>query len=407
MRFLYGDSVPFPHRFNVLTTLDMFVTAGAKVVELELEARRMTAAHDQLAAERAHSLGELDDFHKAITRAIREAASRSKEPRTAEYTEQLIEHARHLVDAARLNVQETNEREHASLTTEVERRRGEIHAALESFFIAGRLPILEASVRGILDGSNHNVQATLQFPQGIVCEYELATATDPLFRKPLRVGDVQAGTNLMVGLRRGLFRRTTNPELLALDDWVLGRFNMAPTFAQLHLRRKADAEDALAFELRRAGDGIEASVSHLLEEGVEREPRSIDPGDRVHLDRLWQKLADALDALTERRRRVLRLCIDGEDVFEDDLAVFVLERLVAYLGPFVAEVARRSPNPAELSIKVEHENGRREETYLRRKDLVLRFLHLGPTERSVFAGLGLEEPTRAASDPASPAEEST
>src|SRR5688572_11022278 len=109
MRFLYGDSAPFPHRFNVLTTLDRFVTAGARVVELEIEARRMTMAAAAAAQERTRSLGVLDEFHEAMARAISEAGSRNKEPRTQEYATELVAHAVRLMEAARRNVEDANE----------------------------------------------------------------------------------------------------------------------------------------------------------------------------------------------------------------------------------------------------------------------------------------------------------
>ena len=37
MRYLYGDSAPFPHSFNFLSTLEAFMAAAARIVQLESE----------------------------------------------------------------------------------------------------------------------------------------------------------------------------------------------------------------------------------------------------------------------------------------------------------------------------------------------------------------------------------
>jgi hypothetical protein len=55
----------------------------------------------------------------------------------------------------------------------------------------------------------------------------------------------------------------------------------------------------------------------------------------------------------------------------------------------VGEIARRSPNAHELSLKVENDSGRREEIYLRKAQLVSSLSSVTPKERGVFDPLGL------------------
>ena len=55
----------------------------------------------------------------------------------------------------------------------------------------------------------------------------------------------------------------------------------------------------------------------------------------------------------------------------------------------MAEVARRSPNEHELSLKVENDTGRREEIYLRKAQLVSALASVTPKARGVFDPLGL------------------
>jgi hypothetical protein len=61
--------------------------------------------------------------------------------------------------------------------------------------------------------------------------------------------------------------------------------------------------------------------------------------------------------------------LDGQDIFEHGLVNALLERIVERMAPIATEVARHSPNPNELSLKLERDDGRREELYLRKADL--------------------------------------
>ena len=59
-------------------------------------------------------------------------------------------------------------------------------------------------------------------------------------------------------------------------------------------------------------------------------------------------------------------------------------------APTVREIAKRSPNAFELTLKTEAEGGRREELYLRKEALVSTLQPLPAKGREVFAPLGLD-----------------
>src|SRR6185369_7995458 len=82
---------------------------------------------------------------------------------------------------------------------------------------------------------------------------------------------------------------------------------------------------------------------------------------------------------------------DGEDVIELGLGQRLVERLVGVLAPTALEVARRSPNARELSLKREGEGGRREEIYLKRDQLLGALEPLPHGGRAIFAPLGLDD----------------
>jgi hypothetical protein len=55
----------------------------------------------------------------------------------------------------------------------------------------------------------------------------------------------------------------------------------------------------------------------------------------------------------------------------------------------VNEIARRSPNASELSLKLENDGGKREEIYVKKEDLAAQLDALGPQEKALFSPLGL------------------
>ena len=71
-------------------------------------------------------------------------------------------------------------------------------------------------------------------------------------------------------------------------------------------------------------------------------------------------------------------------------ALRLVERMVALFAPTVAEITARSPNPHELSLKRETDEGKREELYLRREELHRKMEPLPAEGRRIFGPLGLE-----------------
>ena len=220
--------------------------------------------------------------------------------------------------------------------------------------------------------------------------FTLATNAVPAWSQPRKVSDFAQGVNLMVGIKRGIFGRGAQQVLVHVDEYIVSGFDLTESTAEIRMRRKANERDALVFTMRRdEGGSMQAEVAHPGEEGPEALPQPVDPGDKVHLSRLWQNLRSSVEEVLDRRERLLSLKLEGEDVFENDLWIMLIERLVRFLAPTVAEIARRSPNPAELSLKVENDQGRREEIYVKKDDLMAKLAGLSDRERAVFAPLGL------------------
>ncbi|HWL85792.1 MAG TPA: hypothetical protein VNO21_08325 [Polyangiaceae bacterium] len=370
-----------------MATLERFMAAATKVVKLESEARSLESVAAGSAAVRVKALDELEVFHDAVIGAIQDRAKRVAQRQTAEYAMQVVEHAARLVEDARRSAMATNDREQAQVRAEIDRRRSEIRLALESFLTTGRLPILDATIKSHWD-AHYLMTCVLTNPDGIVSSYDLPANKVEKWQQPRKVSDFAQSVNLMVGVRKSLFRRTSQPELVQVDEHVVSGFDLTDSTAEIRLRRRIHERDALVFTMRRDGTELAAEVSHPSEEGPEALPAPVDAGDKMHLARLWQNLRTSIEPLLDKPERLLTLKLEGEDVFDNDLSIMFVERVVRFLGPMVAEISRRSPNPHELSLKVENDAGRREEIYVKKEDLMANLGGLGERELSIFAPLG-------------------
>jgi hypothetical protein len=390
MRYLYGDSAPFPQQYNFLQTLETFVAAATRASRLDAEARAIQDRTAETAVQRAKSVVALEAYHQQVARQIQESAGLSSEPQVVEYARQVIDLAMRFVEDAKRMCVVTAEREQASARVEVERRKSEIRDAIQGFLLVGRLSILESRVTmSLVDGKN-DVSAVFTHPDGIITAFTLSVAGSPAWQVPRKVSDFAGGVDLMIGVKKSLFKRTIAPEAVHLDEYILSGFDMTDDAAEIRLRRKiADPRDAFIFKLKRVDTEILAEVQRPTEVEAESGPPAVDSGDRQQLERLWQLVRAGVADVLAHKERLISVSLDGQDLFEQGLAIPFIERLLRLLSPTVNEIARRSPNASELSLKTEDDSGRREEIYAKKEDLAAHIEPLGEREKALFLPLKL------------------
>ncbi len=401
MRFLYGDSSPFPLQYNFLQTLEVFMAAATRVVELDALSRRAQAQIGETSAARAKNVEALDRFHQAVMRALLDTSARANEGLTVDYAQQLSDYAHRIVEGARAQALAATEREVAQAQAESERRRSEIRAAMEAFFKAARLPVLGATIAmrlPVAKEPSHEMSAVISTSDGVVVGYTLSAEQMPEWRQPRKVSEFAQGINLMIGAKKSWFKKTVQPEVIALDEFILSGFELSDDAAFIRLRKKPELPDSYVFTIRRVDTHLQAEVQYVDDPDAQGQmPTAVDAGDRVHLERLWTILRKAVTPAIEHRTRVVSIHLDGEEIFAADKVLHLVGRLIRLMAPTVTEIARRSPNQQELSLKIEHDGGRREEIYVKKADLVAKLIPLAPPEVAIFSTLPLGQP-----DPTSP-----
>jgi hypothetical protein len=394
MRYLYGDSTPFPLGFNFLLTLEAFMTAATRVVQLEHESQALTRQVEDAGQGRVRGLEALEQFHNVVMKAVQDTAQRVQHAHALEYARTMADFAGRYVEEHRRTVQSAADRELAGCRTENERRVIEQRALVETFLKTAKLPVVGARVTMNMtvegkEGRNA-FSAVFQNPDGIVSSFTLGTGKSAAWAHARRVADLATGVSLNVGVKKSWLRGTVTSEEVALDEYIVSRFEFADDSLEMTVRRRLQEKDTLLFRLRRGDAGVYGTVEHVGETEAEALDGALSPQDLSHLGRVWSALKSQSLELLDTKEQLLGAQIDGNDVFADGQILELVKRLVAMFAPTVQEVAKRSPNEFELSLKMESDEGRREELYLRKDQLTTRLQPLPLAGREIFAPLGLD-----------------
>jgi hypothetical protein len=396
MRFLYGDSAPFPLGYNFLATLEVFMTAATRIVQLESDARELTRQAEELAAGRVKGLEALDQFHTVVMRAVQDTAQKVQHAHALEYAHKVAQFASSYVDEHRRVTIGASERESMQCRTENERRVAEQRQQLEGFLKVSKLPVLatKVSMHLVTDGKDgrgrHEMSAVFDNPDGIQTAFNLGAHKAVAWGAPRKISDLAQGVELMVGVDKSWLRGTVTPKQVNVDEWILTQFELSDDAFALIIRRKLTEKEALQFVLHRTEAGLSGTVEHPGHANAEALSGSLGASDLAALDRVWQAARVACREVLEHKEQLVTVSLDGTPVFEGGLVIPFVVRLVTMFAPTVREIAKRSPNEHELSLKQESEGGRREELYLRKEQLVSKLQPLSSIGREVFAPLGLD-----------------
>jgi hypothetical protein len=383
MKYLFGDSEPFPLGINLLATLEAFMTSATKVVELELHAQTVMNEAAEVARVRTRDIEGLEAFHETVLRGIRETSATANHELSRDYARHLSEFATRFVEAQKTTASGINDRDLGHARSKGDVLHNEIHGHFETFFRTAELPQERSELSLRLTAAGYEAAGVYVFAEGVVSAYTLGT--DEGWEQPRRVAEFVAKLELRVALKKSWIKGTVSAEMQDLSDWIISELQIDDDATILKLRRKNEPRDALMFRCA----GRRVFVEHLGDPNADTAAGQLDDDDVVSIDALRTAIRAAAVTLHGRKKRLLFVRLDGIDVASGS-SLPLVERIVELLAPAVCEVADRSPSPAELSLKRQNADGRREEIYLRREELTQKLQPLPAIGRRVFAPFGLE-----------------
>jgi hypothetical protein len=408
-RYLYGDSEPFPGGYDFLASLRAFVQASSKALELASEADEMERSLGERAQEHLAAIEALQTFFAGASDLIVERAARSVAPQiVGPYANQIADHIDALGAQARATRAKELDGASVEVTSRIRDKRTEIRKVVGEYLLADPLPIVSWALSLSLAGTSPNGQAVLEHPGELSTNVSVDLMRDGVWSRPRRIGDLAPGLAMQVGFKKAFMRSSVQPDVVTLDELVIGALEVGPDSIELHLRRRLDApRDAFLITVDPTDDGRSIVKITRMDErggGNSDAPFESQGEEAARILELSVALRRECANLLSHRKRLLSAQLDGHEVFERGLVQVLLSRIAERLAPIAAEVSRHSPNPSELSLKLERDGGRREEVYLRKADLVQMVASLPPEAQQLYAGLAFlprtsAPPAREATEP--------
>lgn len=385
VRFLFGDSEPFPWRYDFLQALRLLLRHGSEAARALHHADMETAAMRSRVVETKEALTHLVRFTSEVEAAIETVALTAEHDEARSLGAALLSHARRAAheraEALRSELKRANATSSDSAATAMERAREELRAFLLHGELGGALEALELR---LCEG---RYDVTLRHR---VCDVSIAYAISPkgleAWQEPRRLASISDELDeLQVGMKKKLFRRDLTREMVRVGDHFLLAARVEERRATVEIAKKLDgSKPPLLLELELEDDGVYAHIERTQAEGASLFPAV--PSDVEKLTGLFATLQRVSREAHARRVGVLRAELGGVDALADDPGA-LLTHLVERWAPMVAEIARRSPTPRELSLKLEHDDGRREERYLDRQLVDALLDDLPPPARARLAPL--------------------
>ncbi len=401
MRFLYADSEPFPLAYDFLATLDRFVQHGGRAAHSEAQVARLRRAHLQRSKSIADTVAALEK--QADETCLQLDTAKITAPNDAvvgSYMDKVAEYSRQAADELAAEQRSHLSRVQVAAEEEISGHRRTARAELETFLIEGELggELVDAIIE--LREGVYAIEATRRLIGGAEVTYHIATERFEAWREPRKVSSLAGEMEIQVGMRKKFLRRDLTREMMRVGDHTIMRAVLGEDGAEIALKKKPDhPKPPITLVLGREEDGLDAYIERVQADGSELFPAI--PSDTEKIVGLWEALQEVSQRALDFRDAVVRVEIGGVDIFVADTLDTVVENLLAAYAPIAREIEARSPSGRELSLKIEHPDGSREERYLEKAKLRAALADWDPTVQNRFASLPLED-TRSMSSPPEP-----
>lgn len=389
MGYLFADSEPFPLTFDFLATLRAIVKAASQTFGHLSEVERLRAEIEERNQGTQEVLAALANFAEALeaARAAAEQHFADVEPVLA-YSQDLKAHLEQTGARAREVHARSNDELNQKALAEIEANQKGMRGVVEEFLLAARLHLELAYSRVTLkDDGSYDLVVGAWTQGNLEIDYGVTTDRAPEWKEPRRVDALVKDLILQVGMKKKFLRKDLTRELIDVSDYVIGQATIYPLGGEIQLRRKASStKDQIVVTMRRDDAGLHAEVSRPDEGG---QAFAAGPGELERIEKLRAALDGAAREMLSKHTSVRGVRLDGNDIFTNEQEPRLFDRLIELYAPLVHEIARRSPSPRELSLKLQRDDGRREELFVTKAELAAEFSSLTPEKRRHFDPLGL------------------
>jgi hypothetical protein len=244
-------------------------------------------------------------------------------------------------------------------------------------------------------------QVDVKTPFGVNASFSLAIPPEHVWARPRRLSELAPGLEVHFPQQSGWLSKRVEMAPVKLDRMYLSAVKLDTASAEFRLRKGPTSGSGYRV-LVNLHEAHQVVLQPIGEDGTPDTdaPLTLDGEDSAQMFRLCSRVVDSTLGLSNLRRGMVSVDLDGQPLDEMGWPEAVAQQLIGQLAPVLNEIARRSGAPGELVLRRDVGGGRREEVYVTKAELYEKVLVLPPNRRVAFEQLGLSDPLRAPPAPA-------
>jgi hypothetical protein len=391
MRYLFGDSSTFPLNHNFIDTLTAAVDTAVALLEVDEAMERARRIAEEANTTALTEIADLDRYAGRLARALGDRDNLGKA--TAKVIGDVADMAARELERARCAI--TSWRD----TTIRRAREGcgpaAIMAPLDRFMARHDLPFTVWGLRWRSGQGEEPVQAQAYavMQRGLAATLTIDIPKKHLWAQPVRVSRLEKKLTIQLMGKTMFGREALRDE--HLDRYYISRVTHTTEREAFILSKKPkEASAGLRVSVREGEQQRVTIVRVDHNEMPTGEPVPLDGIDAVMVKRLWGRIQETVLDLVHCRLQLLAATIHGKSCAEIPSPATIAITFIQSVAPLTREMMAHSRSSEELQLKRDLGDGRREELFVAKKDLLARVARLAPSNRQLFDVLGLEPPGR-------------
>lgn len=389
MEFLYGDSTPSTLSTDYVDFLRKALDCFVALLQAEQRMVQGTARRRQLEAAAEQDVARLRELEGTVSRAISLAISgTSPDAPVARCSDVIARAASGAVASAEADVQAAVKAEGQRIEDTAAKERGRCVKAFEALLLEHDLPGSEPELR-----VEHRKEAAYAArlhgttPYGVTVALELEVPKGSWFAQPFLVANVVEGLEIHVPRTAGWLRKESKLATEKLARQLVTSCVIGPRGKRVSIRTET-LDEGYDFVV---GGGGEKPVQATRVSTESPAPVEFDlaEADARAIEAFVERLGVAAQDLLVSRKALSAAALDGEALEKHRQPSLLVQRLIEVMSPTVREISARSGSEKELVIRRLLGDGRREERFVRRSDLLEKLEPLPASARAMFVPLGL------------------
>ena len=391
MKYLYGDSTPFPFAENCLVTARAATEACIARLQADEGAAEGRRAIREAEGRATQELARLEALVRRIDDVFVVPSSRTTLMGPCDAASLRIgELARAQIDQARCDV--LRWKDQAVVDAVKAAPLEQVLPAISAFLSRHQLPGTAWNLRW---GAGHpgvpaQAEAYAQTPCGLEAVLDVEVPRDHLWSRPVRVAMLDK--DAVIHLHRKRWFGPPRLEPVHLDRLHVNGITHMPEHASIRFGESGRGPSAGIDVVLRSPLSPQPTATRIDVDGAALgPPELLSPEDVAVIHRLWARVEGTICDLVCYRRRVKAATLRGVPVQEIVHAEVIAEVIIESIAPVIREIARRSSTPGELDLKRYLGDGRREELFVPFDAVLEGIESLLPRHRALFDAYQLRE----------------